>query len=43
MSELGYAPKSVESVEDLAVLALQIGAPDEAENLTGDGQNAFTL
>lgn len=34
--------KSVESVEDLAVLALQIGASDEAENLTGDGQNAFT-
>ena len=35
--------KSVESVEDLAVLALQIGAFGEAENLTGDGQNAFTL
>lgn len=33
--------KSVKSVEDLAVLALQIGASDEAENLTGDGQNAF--
>lgn len=35
--------KSVESVENLAVLALQIGASDEAENLTGDGHNAFTL
>ena len=35
--------RSVEGVEDLATLALQIGASDEAENLTGDGQNAFTL
>jgi len=33
----------VEDVEDLTTLALQIGASDEAENLTGDGQNAFTL
>ena len=35
--------RSVEGVEGLATLALQIGASDEAENLTGDGQNAFTL
>ena len=35
--------RSVEGVEDLATLALQIGASDESENLTGDGQNAFTL
>lgn len=35
--------RSVEGVEDLATLALQIGASDEAENLTGDGQNALTL
>lgn len=35
--------RSVEGVEDLATLALQIGASNEAENLTGDGQNAFTL
>lgn len=35
--------RSVEGVEDLATLALQIGASDETENLTGDGQNAFTL
>ena len=35
--------RSVEGVEDLATLALQIGASEETENLTGDGQNAFTL
>ena len=35
--------RSVEGVEDLATQALQIGASDEVENLTGDGQNAFTL
>ena len=36
--------RSVEGVEDLASLALAIvGASNEAENLTGDGQNAFTL
>ena len=35
--------RSVEGVEDLATIALQIGASNEAENLTGDGQNAFTL
>ena len=35
--------RSVEGVEDLATLALQIRAFDEAEALTGDGQNAFTL
>lgn len=35
--------RSVEGVEDLATLALQIGASEEAENLTGDGQNALTL
>jgi putative transposase len=34
--------KSVESVEGLAMLALQAGAFDETENLTGDGQNVFT-
>lgn len=34
--------KSVESVERLAMLALQAGAFDETENLTGDGQNALT-
>ena len=33
---------SAEGVEDLARLALQIGASAETENLTGDGQNAFT-
>jgi len=35
--------RSVEGVEDLATLALQIGASEEAENLTGDGQNVLTL
>mgnify|MGYP001772047120 CR=1 FL=1 len=36
--------RSVEGVEDLVSLALIIvGASDETENLTGDGQNAFTL
>ena len=35
--------RSVEGVEDLTTLALQIGASDEAENLTGDGQNVLTL
>lgn len=35
--------RSVEGVGDLATLALQIGASDETENLTGDGQNALTL
>lgn len=35
--------RSVEDVGDLATLALQIGASDETENLTGDGQNALTL
>ncbi|MBR1714410.1 MAG: transposase [Treponema sp.] len=35
--------RSVEGVEDLATLALQIGASDETENLTGDGQNVLTL
>ena len=35
--------RSVEGVEDLATLALQIGASDEAENLTGDGQNVLAL
>ena len=34
---------SVEGVEDLATLAMQIGASDETENLTGDGQNVLTL
>jgi hypothetical protein len=34
---------SVESVEALAELALaDCGAFDEAENLTGNGQNVFT-
>ena len=40
MSEV--SKKSVESVESLAMLALQAGAFDEAENLTGDGQNVLT-
>ena len=35
--------RSVEGVEDLATLALQIGASNEAENLTGNGQNVLTL
>lgn len=36
--------RSVEGVEDLASLALAIvGASEEAENLTGDGQNVLTL
>ena len=35
--------RSVEGVEDLATLALQIGASEEAENLTGDSQNVLTL
>lgn len=36
--------RSVEGVERLAKLALAFsGASDEAENLTGDGQNALTL
>ena len=35
--------RSVEGVEDLATLALQIGASEETENLTGDGQNVLTL
>ena len=36
--------RSVEGVEDLASLALAIvGASDETENLTGNGQNAITL
>ena len=35
--------RSMEGVEDLATLALQIGASEEAENLTGDGQNVLTL
>lgn len=34
---------SVEGVEDLATLALQIGASEETENLAGDGLNALTL
>lgn len=35
---------SVEGIERLAELALAYsGASDEAENLTGNGQNAFTL
>lgn len=33
---------SAEGVEDLARLALQIGASAETENLTGDGQNVIT-
>ncbi len=39
VSEFRY----VEGVEDLATLALQIGASGETENLTGDGQNVLTL
>ena len=35
--------RSVEDVEDLATLALQIGASGETENLTGDGQNVLML
>lgn len=35
--------RSVEGVENLATLALQIGASEEAESLTGDGQNVLTL
>ena len=38
--------RSVEDVEDIQSLVLQalsIGASDETENLTDDGQNAFTL
>ena len=36
--------RSVEGVERLAELALVFsGASDEAENLTGDGQNVLTL
>ena len=35
--------RSVEDVEDLAMLALQIGASNEAENLTSDGQNLITF
>ena len=35
--------RSVEGVEDLATLALQIEASEESENLTGDGQNVLTL
>ncbi len=35
--------RSVEDVESLATQALQIGASEEAENLTGDGQNVLTL
>ena len=36
--------RSVEGVERLAELALAFsGASDEAENLTGDGQNTLTL
>ena len=35
--------RSVEGVESLATLALQIGASEEAENLTGDGQNVLAL
>lgn len=34
---------SVEGVEDLATLALQIGASEETENLAGDGLNVLTL
>lgn len=33
---------SAEDVEDLARLALQIGASAETENLTSDGQNVIT-
>ena len=35
--------RSVEDVEDLATLALQIGASVETENLAGDGLNIFML
>lgn len=35
--------RSVEGVEDLATIALQIGASEETENLAGDGQNVLTL
>ena len=35
--------RSVEDVEDLAILALQIGASNEAENLAGDSLNALAL
>jgi len=36
--------RSVEGVEDLASLALAIvGASEETENLTDDGQNVLTL
>ena len=35
--------RSVEDVEDLAMLALQIGASEETENLAGDGLNVLTL
>ena len=35
--------RSVEGVEDLAILALQIGASNEAENLTSNGQNLITF
>lgn len=35
--------RSVEGVEDLATLALQIGASEETENLAGDGLNVLTL
>ena len=35
--------RSVEGVEDLTTLALQIGASNDAENLTDDGQNVLTL
>lgn len=36
--------RSVEDVEDLASLELAIvGASEETENLTGDGQNVLTL
>ena len=38
-----YIDSNGKSVEDLATLALQIGASEEAENLTGDGQNVLTL
>lgn len=35
--------RSVEDVEDLAMLALQIGASKETENLAGDSLNALAL
>lgn len=35
--------RSVEGVEDLAILALQIGASNEAEDLTSNGQNLITF